>query len=149
MNVLDPFEVAEIEVWPFFELQTKTPAEVKSTLDAAEYTVFQLALKNSTFGAVLNEAEIAPADLIELPQSYRQCIIPDELFVQRKHPDIRIARRATTIASLARVISEREVSKGLRRTLTTQARRLERLATARFNELAGTQTPPEEIGPEG
>ena len=149
MNVLDPFEVAEIEVWPFFELQIKTPVEVKSTLDAAEYTVFQLALKNSTFGAVLNEAEIAPAGLIELPQSYRQCIIPDELFVQRKHPDIRIARRATTIASLARVISEREVSKGLRRTLTTQARRLERLATARFNELAGTQTPPEEIGPEG
>jgi hypothetical protein len=135
--------------WPFFELQNNTRAEAKSTLDAAEYTVFQLALKNSTFGAVLNEADIAPASSIALPQSYRQRIIPDELFAQRKHPDTRIARRATTIANLARVISEREVSRGLRRTLTTQARRLERLATDRFNELAGTPTPPDEIGPEG
>ena len=47
----------------------------------------------------------------------------------------RIARRATTIASLARVISEREVSGGLRRTLLTQARRLERLAARRVEEL--------------
>ena len=38
---------------------------------------------------------------------------------------IRIARRANTIASLARVISERKVSSGLRKTLLTQARRLE------------------------
>ena len=49
-----------------------------------------------------------------------------------------MARRATTIAALARVISERDVSTGLRRTLITQARRLERLATDRFNELGGT-----------
>ena len=39
-------------------------------------------------------------------------IIPEELYEQRKHPDVRIARRATTIAALARVISEREVSQG-------------------------------------
>jgi hypothetical protein len=40
--------------------------------------------------------------------------------------------------ALARVISEREVSKGLRRTPMTQARRLERLATRRFHEIGGT-----------
>ena len=68
----------------------------------------------------------------------RGCIIPEELYEQRKHPDVRIARRATTIAALARVISEREVSKGLRRTLKTQARRLERLATQRYDEISGT-----------
>ena len=56
-------------------------------------------------------------------------------FFQRKHPDVRIARRATTIANLARVISERNVSKGLRRTLLTQARRLEKLAAERIREL--------------
>jgi len=40
-----------------------------------------------------------------------------------------------TIANLARVISERDVSDGLRRTLLTQARRLERLAAQRAKEL--------------
>src|SRR5579862_4448235 len=143
MNVLDPFEVAQIEVWPFFDLEGKEAPDVRPILDAAEYTVFQLALKNSTFKAVLNEGEITPTKLIKLPKSYRGSIIPDDLFVQRKHPDIRIARRATTIASLARVISEREVSIGLRKTLRTQAQRLEKLATDRFAELARSPLPEE------
>jgi hypothetical protein len=140
MNVLDPFEVAEIEVWPLWELQErdKRDREAKKILNAAEYTVYQRVLNESSFGAVLNEGDIAPTDLIELPPSTRLGIIPDDIYVQRKHPDVRIARRATTIAALARVISERKVSKGLRRTLTTQARRLERLATQRFNEIGGT-----------
>lgn len=58
----------------------------------------------------------------------------------RKHADVRIARRAGTIASLAKVISERDVSVGLRRTLLTQARRLERLAETRLDELANAET---------
>ena len=58
----------------------------------------------------------------------------------RKHADVRIARRAGTIASLAKVISERDVSVGLRRTLLTQARRLERLAETRLDELAHAET---------
>jgi hypothetical protein len=137
--VLDPFEVAEIEVWPFWELQDrdKKDREAKKTLNAAEYTVFRRVLNESSFDAVLNEGDIAPTDLIQLPPSTRSGIIPDDLYPQRKHPDTRIARRATTIAALARVISERKVSKGLRHTLMTQARRLERLATQRFNEIGG------------
>jgi hypothetical protein len=87
---------------------------------------------------VLNEKEMAPRSEIKLPQSYKQRIIPDEIYVHRKHPDIRIARRATTIANLARVISERDVSNGLRRTLLTQARRLESLAGQRIKELGIT-----------
>ena len=144
MNVLDPFEVAEIEVWPLWELQDRRTGdpEAKALLNAAEYTVFQFVLRKSTFGAVLNEGEIQPSKSIRLPQSSRACIIPAELYEQRKHPDVRIARRATTIAALARVISERDVSKGLRRTLVTQARRLERLATIRYGESGGT-VPPE------
>jgi GIY-YIG catalytic domain. len=140
MNVLDPFEVAEIEVWPLWQLQgrDKDDREAKKRLNAAEYTVFQRVLDESSFGAVLNEGNIVPTQLLELPPSVRGCIIPEELYEQRKHPDVRIARRATTIAALARVISEREVSKGLRRTLVTQARRLERLATVRYNEISGT-----------
>jgi len=149
MNVLDPFEVAEVEVWPLWELQerNKKDPEAKIRLNAAEYTVFQWALSRSIFQAVLNEGDIPAADLIELPQSLRSRIIPEHLYEQRKHPDVRIARRATTIASLARVISEREVSKGLRRTLVTQAQRLERLSTQRYNEISGS-LPAVELGEE-
>ena len=120
------------------EGRDKKDREAKSKLNAAEYTVFQRVLNQSSFGAVLNEGDITPTDVIELPASTRAQIIPGDLYEQRKHPDVRIARRATTIAALPRVISERKVSKGLRRTLTTQARRLERLATQRYNEISGS-----------
>jgi hypothetical protein len=136
MNVLDPFEVAYIEVWPLDEMVDKLEKrDKKAFLDRAEYTVFQKVLKESALGSVLNEKEMPPRSEIKLPESYRQRIIPDTIYGQRKHPDIRIARRATTIANLARVISERDVSDGLRRTLLTQARRLERLASQRAQEL--------------
>ena len=139
MNVLDPFEVAEIEVWPFFELQSKSGKDRRASrkLAAAEYAVYGKVLKRSTFKAVLNEKDVPKTNPIDLPGSYRGRIIPDELYESRKHPDVRIARRAATIANLAKVISERQVSKGLRRTLLTQARRLERLARLRFEEIEG------------
>ena len=109
--------MAEIEVWPLWDLEGKKSSnkEVAERLNGAEFTVFQKALKESVFGAVLNEKDMAKADEVELPRSHRARIIPDDLYEIRKHPDVRIARRATTIASLARVISERDVSKGLRR----------------------------------
>lgn len=139
MNVLDPFEVAYIEVWPLDDLISGLLKKDKKTLlDRAEYTVFQKVLRESALGAVLNEKEMAPRSEIKLPQSYKQRIIPEAIYLQRKHPDIRIARRATTIANLARVISERDVSDGLRRTLLTQARRLESLAAQRVKELGIT-----------
>lgn len=80
-------------------------------------------------------------ELITLPPSVKGCIIPADIFPLRKHPDIRLARRAATIANLARVISERDVSDGLRTTLLTQARRLELLASERLREL-GISGPP-------
>jgi hypothetical protein len=139
MNVLDPFEVAEIEVWPFWHLASgKTNIkEAKRYLHAGEYTVFQAVLGSSSFKAVLNEKNVLKSRKVKLPKSYRDRIIPKDLYETRKHPDVRIARRASTIASLAKVISEREVSSGLRRTLLTQARRLERLADKRFTQFRG------------
>lgn len=133
MNVLDPFEVAEVEVWP---IDPDPALSVPEQLNRAEYAVFQLVLANSTFGAVLNEVAIRPAPAVVLPQSFRGFIVPPEVFPLRKHPDIRIARRAATIANLARVISERDVRRpGLRLTLLTQARRLEWLARVRLEAL--------------
>jgi GIY-YIG catalytic domain len=137
MNVLDPFEVAEIEVWPVQD-ENSSEADMQQLLNAVEYTVFQKVLKQSKLGAVLNEKDVPKARRVKLPKSYRGKIIPNSLYEIRKHPDTRIARRASTIASLARVISERDVSKGLRRTLLTQAQRLERLASERLDEIAGT-----------
>lgn len=143
MNVLDPFEVAEVEVYPFHELERRFEDEapdvyqnrVKAHLAAAEYTVFQRVLEKSELKAVLNEGEIPERRTLDLPPSVRARIVPDALYETRKHADVRIARRAGTIASLAKVISERDVSVGLRRTLLTQARRLERLARVRLDEL--------------
>jgi len=136
MNVLDPFEVAYIEVWPMDDMtEGHSKKERDALLDRAEYTVFQKILRESALGAVLNEKVPPAREELTLPKSFRQCVIPEALFKQRKHPDIRIARRAMTIASLARVISERDVSHGLRKTLLTQARRLEKLAASRAAEL--------------
>ena len=138
MNVLDPFEVAEMEMWPFWNFQNKpsNDAEIKSTLNSAEFTVFQRVLEESVFDAVLNEAPVIPAPEIALPPSVRGRIVPSPIYERRKHPDIRIARRSMTLAKLAQVISERQVRPGLRNTLLTQARRLEHLASRRLNEVS-------------
>lgn len=135
MSVLDPFEVAEVEMWPFWDLETNPS---KDTLTSAEYTVYLMVLENSTFGAVLNEVPILPVPVITLPSSVRKRIVPSPIFERRKHPDVRVARRATTIAKLAQVISERQVRAGLRTTLLTQSKRLEHLAARRLEELASS-----------
>jgi hypothetical protein len=150
-NVLDPFEVAEVRVWPMDLSHLLHPdpkadreakkAEVKAIraeLDRAEYTLYLKVVEESSFKAVLNEAVPKKTDTITLPPDYRCRIIPAEIFPQRKHPDIRIARRASTIAALARVISERKVGKRLRMILLTQAQRLESLAAKRLADFAGS-----------
>ena len=137
MSVLDPFEVAEIEMWPFWHLTGKPNDEVTDTLNRAEYTVYQQAMQASAFKMILNEGEIAPATVIELPPSVRGQILPKAARKEREHPDVRLARRARTIANLARVISERKVQPGIRRTLLTQAKRLEHLALTRLEQLEG------------
>jgi len=133
MNVLDPFEVADIRVWPL-DLSTLDKESKRIYLDRAEFTVYKKVISESKLGAVLNEKTPRQTAVVELPKSYSRRIIPDNIYPQRKHPDVRIARRASTIASLARRISERNVQRGLRNTLVTQAKRLERLAMERLNE---------------
>lgn len=143
MNVLDPFEVAEIRVWPL-DFSSLTKDEALKLLVQAEYTVFQKLLRESKLNAVLNEKPPSGGHRLKLPKDYRGRIIPAEIYPQRKHPDVRIARRANTIAALARVISERKVSRGLRKTLLTQARRLERLAAERLKDFKGNMSNDEE-----
>jgi hypothetical protein len=151
MSVLDPLEVLSVEVWPLPDLQEiKKPSnnaperareEFKAalaSLNSLELSVFQKAIKNSHFNAVLNEKD--PAKGIKpskLPASIRKDVVSEDVVKIRSHPDVRLARRAATLARLAQVISERQVSKGLRRTLVTQARRLQWLAERRFESVAG------------
>jgi hypothetical protein len=152
MFVLDPFEVESVEVWAFYDLEgTKcSDKNAQKVVDAAEYTVFVKALKRSRFNAVLNEKMPPKSKIVTLPRSMRGSIIPEEIRESRSHPDIRIARRAHTIANLARVISERgEVNPGLRHTMVVQARRLEWLAARRVKELGApypAKKPGEETG---
>ena len=136
MHVLDPFEVRAITVWPLpqFEDRPRSDAEAIAHLNALEYAVFHDLLKKSEFQAVLNEKDPSPPALpVLIPVGIFGLIVPEAVSSLRDHPDLRIARRAATLARLAQVISERKVQKGLRRTLLAQARRLESLAKKRYD----------------
>ena len=140
MKVLDPFEVFEIEIWPFpdFEGQDMS-ASIARRLNWLERAVFDRLIKQSHFKAILNEKD--PPLLVDagavIPTSVRGRIVSEAALKLRGHPDTRIARRAETLSLLAKVIAERRVQSGLRRTLLTQAKRLAWLAEKRMNELRG------------
>lgn len=159
MRILDVFEVAELEVWPLWELKdTPSKRDDKAAFDAAqtmldrhEYSAYLLAIENSKFGAILNEKIPPVSKPVELPQSYRFELVSDETRAERGHPDVRIARRAETISRLAAVAYERgEVSAGLRRVLVIQAVRLAYKAAERFNFAEGEEAPdPSAVSVEG
>jgi hypothetical protein len=141
MRILDPFEVAEVEVWPLWHLQginsrtkpKETYTDAKRQLDAHEYTAYLDAIENSRFKAILNEKIPPMSDRLEMPPSLRWKVVDDETRKERGHPDIRIARRAETIARLAAVARERgEVTDGLRRVLVIQAVRLAYISAKRL-----------------
>lgn len=140
MKVLDPFEVFEIEIWPLpdFEGQDMN-ASIARKLNWLERAVFDRLIEQSRFKAILNEKD--PPLLVDatavIPTGVRGRIVSEAVLKLRGHPDTRIARRAETLSLLAKVIAERRVQSGLRRTLLTQAKRLAWLAERRMNELRG------------
>ena len=144
MHVLDPFEVDQVAMWAFWDIHDKHAAAenpaakravtnaAKPTLDRAEFTVYNRALSESEFHVVLNEKAIFADQEIKLPEEVGGRLLSEEAREARNHPDVRLARRARTIANLAAVISERLVDSGIRRTLLAQAQRLESLARSRL-----------------
>ncbi len=139
MNVLDPFEVYKIVVYPMphFEGVSGKDAQAKKELDALEHKVYSQAIANSTFGAILNEKEPPlPQVAVQIPPAFEGVIVSDEVKKIRDHPDIRIARRTQTISRLAQVISERKVKRNLRNVLLVQAKRLTWLAQRRLQSAA-------------
>lgn len=143
--ILDPFEVAEVALYSVPAVVTlrhatdatkeASTAAKKKLLNPYEYTVYEELRRASQFGAVLNEQSIKPTELVELPAPIRVKIIPADMWADRSHRDVRIARRASTLARLAQSTSERQVSPGLRRTLLLQAERLAWLTKVRVAEL--------------
>ena len=144
MRILDVFEVAEVEMWPLWDMESISAKDsaAKRTLDAYEYTAYLNALRDSRFKAILNEKIPPISDPVPMPPSLRWSLIDDEIREERNHPDIRIARRAETISRLAAVARERgEVSEGLRRVLVVQAVRLAYIAAERLAYAEGRPLP--------
>jgi hypothetical protein len=140
MSVLDPFEVLDIEVWPLPQFQDapRSDAAARQHLDALERLITEQAVQNSRFKAILNEKDPPPGLLkVEGPHSARGRIVSERVFELRSHPDFRLSRRAQILSRLAQVISERKVQGGLRRVLLTQAKRLQWLASRRYEALGG------------
>lgn len=141
-RILDPFEVAEMQLWPAEYLRGLPAKDRTKAIDTLEYSVYLNAIDTSKYKAILNE-KIPPVSLRqELPRSYRFKLVPESMRAEREHPDVRIARRAETLSRVAAVAHERgEVSSGLRRVIVIQAVRLADLAAARLAFTEGRRRP--------
>lgn len=141
-RILDPFEVAEMELYPVEHLRKEPASEKRAQVDAIEYAVYVHAIRESKYKAILNEKIPPVSEPVELPPSYRFNLVPEDMREDREHPDVRIARRAETLARVAAVAHERgEVSAGLRRVIVIQAVRLADLAAARLAYAEGRKRP--------
>lgn len=139
-RILDPFEVAEVEIYPAEHL--RSDSQKRQKMDALEFGVYKLAISKSNYNAILNEKIPQPSKRTTLPKSYRFNLIPEQMREDREHPDVRIARRAETLARLSAVAHERgEVSNGLRRVIVIQAIRIADLAAARLAYAEGRNRP--------
>lgn len=141
-RILDPFEVASMRLYPLESARGLDKVKRGKEIDALEYTVYVHAIRDSKYHAILNEkipplsAEVTP------PSPCTSSLVPDEMRPEREHPDVRIARRAETLARVSAVAHERgEVSEGLRRVIIIQAVRLADLAAARLAYVEGRPGP--------
>ncbi|RFA11817.1 excinuclease ABC subunit C [Subtercola boreus] len=144
MRILDVFEVAEVEVWPIWDLEGVAGGDndARRMLDAFEYSAYLKAIDDSRFKAILNEKIPPVSTPVAMPPSIRWPLVDDHVRAERGHPDIRIARRAETISRLAAVARERgEVTEGLRRVLVVQAVRLAYISAERLAFAEGRPAP--------
>ena len=144
MRVLDIFEVAEMRLWPLWNLEGLSASDkaAKAELDTMEYTAYLEAIRASRFKAILNEKIPPKSPPTVLPPSETFTLISAETRKNLGHPDTRIARRSDTISRLAAVVHERgEVSDGLRRVLVIQAVRLAYLTAERLAQAEGKPRP--------
>ncbi|WP_181420697.1 GIY-YIG nuclease family protein [Curtobacterium sp. MCPF17_046] len=141
-RILDPFEVASMELFPAENARALPKVEKTQAINELEYSVYLSAIDQSKYKAILNE-KIPPVSAeVPIPKSYRFNLIPSDMREEREHPDVRLARRADTLSRVAAVAHERgEVSAGLRRVIVIQAVRLADLAAARLAFAEGRERP--------
>lgn len=141
-RILDPFEVAEMRLWPAESKRSLAASDKTREIDTLEYSVYLKAIERSKYDAILNEKIPPVSPVFDLPRSYGFNLVPESMRDEREHPDVRIARRAETLARVAAVAHERgEVSSGLRRVIVIQAIRLADLAAARLAYAEGRRRP--------
>ncbi|MBF6207282.1 GIY-YIG nuclease family protein [Streptomyces gardneri] len=135
MNILDPLEVAELELWPLWELQDAhvNDSAARQRLKAAEYTVYIHALDQVSTGGLLNEKAPSPTTEIPLPPSIRLPLVDEWTRAEFGNPDARLARRAENLARLAAQVFERgQANDGARKALLVQALRVTGLSASRL-----------------
>jgi hypothetical protein len=110
MRVLDPYEILDLEMWPLKQLDGVPGGntEAKHLLNRLERTIYERALEQSKFGAILNEKIPPDVPIVadaELPAPKRFRLVSDRVFEERMHADNRTARRGETIGRLANVFA--------------------------------------------
>lgn len=137
-RILDPFEVAEMRLFVSEDLRDMSKAERNHRINSLEYSVYVQSIKDSRYSAILNEKIPPVSPEVDIPTAYSFDLVPAKYREEREHPDVRIARRAETLARVAAVAHERgEVSPGLRRVIVIQAVRLADLAANRLAFVEG------------
>ncbi|MFD8958939.1 GIY-YIG nuclease family protein [Streptomyces anulatus] len=93
MGLLDVQEVAEMELWPLWDLEGRDRRTVAGQLHQLEREVYLRAVRTSRFGALLNEKAPAAAERFALPPSKRFVLVDEQTRSEQGHADLRIARR--------------------------------------------------------
>src|SRR5205823_2239664 len=93
-NILDPFEVRRVRVYPIVEYQSTHGKDVDACahLNALEYAVFQDLREKARFKAVLNEKmppTPKPGNEVSVPECLEAENATPEIIELRGHVDIR------------------------------------------------------------
>ncbi|MEV0278554.1 GIY-YIG nuclease family protein [Streptomyces sp. NPDC050610] len=145
-GILDVQEVAEMELWPLWDLTETQRKLAMEPLSRAEREVYLQAVEGSRFGALLNERVPARTEHTILPSSRRFTLVDEQTRSDQGHADVRIARRAATVARLSSLFMDRGiVTEGARRAMILQSARLTHLAATQLAYVEGRPAPTAEL----
>jgi hypothetical protein len=128
LRLVDPREVAELELWPVRSLRDVDPATARQRLDQVERAVYRVVL--------------GQGDPAGLPPSKRFPLLDERTRSELQDGDARIARHAEELARLAATVLEhRRVGDEVRRTLAVRAFRLAHSAATHLARMTGLPGP--------
>jgi len=139
-GILDVREVAELELWPLWELEgvRSSDPETRRRLSALENAIYRQGIVRNRFGLPLSVPPMDSERAAQLPASRRFALLDEATFAERSHPDVRIKQYAEGLAHLsARVLERGNTSLEMRRVLANRAARLTAAAEARIAYVRG------------